>query len=187
MPDLPLSTGKRILRLPRTRTLSWSAVSLEFVHLLILALWVGGSTAIASLALPALLETGANPQAVSRTALDLLGRLSLLGCGAGSFLLLTTLLMHLLTLRTVRLILAQAIILLAMTAIAVALQIWLAPELYRLLRVDPEIFSDPALSSSLERFQDLFTLYVSALLLQSLLGAVLLSAGVRRWYRYLRT
>ena len=73
----------KVLAFPRTRRLSWTALALEFGHQLVLALWIGTLVAVASLAVPALLEASQDTQLGARVILDLLTRVSFLGCGAG--------------------------------------------------------------------------------------------------------
>jgi hypothetical protein len=178
-------TAGKVLALPPVRRLSLTAMTVEFSHQLVLALWIGSLVAIASLAIPSLLDAEAGSQPV-RTALDLLGRLSLVGCGAGSFLLLTTMLMHLLSLRGPRTVLLQIGLLLVMTLAAVALQVWLAPTLATILRTTPDLLEGEVVTPQLVRFRGLFGLYLGCLLGQAALGSVLLLTGVRRWYRYIR-
>jgi len=158
-------------------------MALEASQQIALALWIGTLVASASLAVPSILDAVSDPVEASRSALDLLARVSFLGCGAGSFLLLTTFLMHLLGLRSLRAALVQAALILIMAIAATALQVWLAPEMGKLLRATPELFQGEA-GAALQRFRRLFGVYLGVLLLQALLGVVLLLSGVRRWYTY---
>jgi hypothetical protein len=175
------SPGK-ILPLPRTRRLSLTAMALEAGHQIVLALWIGALVAISSLAVPCLLDAVSDPVLASRAALDLLSKISFLGCGAGSFLLLTTLLMHLLNLRSTRCALAQAGLILAMALVATAVQVYLAPEMSRCLRTHPDLFQQAGQDA--EHFRFLFGVHLALLLLQALFGITLLLMGVRRWYAY---
>jgi hypothetical protein len=156
---------------------------LEFSHQCVLSIWIGTLVAIASLAVPSLIDSMADPLHGARIILDLLARVSFLGCGAGSFLLLTTLLMHLLSIRGARGALVQAALILGMTLIATALQVWLAPAVSGLLRSHTDLFTAGP-SAELTRFRSLLTLYLVLQLLQALLGIAQLLLGIRRWYRY---
>ena len=174
----------KILAFPRTRRLSWTALALEFGHQFVLALWIGSLTAIAGLAVPSLLEAAQDTHQGARVILDLLARISFLGCGAGCFLLLTTLLMQLLSIRSTHAALIQAALILAMTGIATTAQLALAPSLSGILRDHPDLFDGRSAPPELLRFRSGLTLYVSLLLAQALLGAAQMLLGIRRWYRY---
>jgi hypothetical protein len=158
---------------------------LESSHQIVLAIWIGSLVGIASLAVPTLLDAVGDSTLAVRVALDLLGRLSFLGCGAGGFLLLTTMLMYLLNLRGARAAVGQAALILAMALLATGLQIWFAPRLSALLRQNPSLFAPNAAAPELARFRALFALYLGLILTQALCGAALLLMGVRRWYRYI--
>lgn len=170
---------------PRARRLSWAALALEFSHQLVLALWIGALVAIASLAVPSLLDATDDPRAGAHAVLDLLARTSFLGCGAGCFLLLTTFLMHLLSIRSLRATVVQASLILGMTGLATVAQLWLAPSLSTLLRNQPDLFQGASPTPGLIRFRSLLTLHVEIFLGQALLGASQILLGVRRWYRYI--
>jgi hypothetical protein len=174
----------KVLALPRTRRLSLTAMTLEASHQIVLALWIGSLVAVSSLAVPSLLDAVSDPALAARASLDLLAKLSFLGCGAGSFLLLTTLLMHLLSLRGRAGAMLQAGLIVAMSAVAVGLQLGLTPEMDRLLRTAPALFQDPAAAGSLARFRLLFGVHLGLLLVQAGIGMGLLIMGVRRWYAY---
>jgi hypothetical protein len=173
----------RVIPLPRTRRLSMAAMVLEAAHQVLLALWTGSLVFAASLAVPAILAGVPDAGQAVRLSLEMLGRLGLLGCGTGSVLLLTTLLMHLLTLRDPRTILGQVILILLMTAIATWQQVYLAPRAWELLRAAPElaVASAPA---ELQQIRSLLGTYLALLLAQAMLGLALMLAGLRRWYRY---
>jgi hypothetical protein len=174
----------KILTLPRTRRISLTAMALEFSHQLVLALWIGSLVATTSLAVPALLDTVPDPGPAARACLDLMGRLGLIGLGAGSYLLLTTSLMYFLSLRQIRTLALQAAFLLSMSMVTVATQVWLAPHLFGLLRANPDLLTGGSAGADLSHFRTLFGSYLGCLLLQATLGAVLMLAGVRRWYHY---
>ena len=175
----------KVLAFPRTRRLSWTSLALEFGHQLVLALWIGTLVSIASLAVPSLLEATQDTSLGARVILDLLARISFLGCGAGCFLLLTTLLMQLVSIRSTQAALAQAVLILGMTGIATAAQLWLAPSLSTILRDHPDLFQNRSPSLELLHFRSGLTVYLSLLLTQAFLGAAQMLLGIRRWYRYI--
>jgi hypothetical protein len=176
---------QKVIPLPRTRRISWSAMVLEATHQVVLALWTGALAFAASLAVPMLIAGLADAREAVRLSLEMLGRLGLLGCGAGSLLLLTTLLMHLLTLRDPRTILGSVVLILIMTAISTGQQVLLAPRAWELLRAAPELTATAA-PSELARLRSLFGTYLALVLAQVLLGLMLMLAGLRRWYRYIK-
>lgn len=151
---------------------------------LILAIWVGALAAVASLAVPSILDGGIDPVLEVRISLDLMGKLATLGCGAGGFLLLLTLLMYQLSMRTARGTLFQVLLLLSMTGMATALQVWLAPALSGMLRMTPDLLTAGATGAGAAHFRVLLGAYLALLLVQALIGAGLLLTGIRRWYRY---
>jgi putative copper export protein len=177
----------KVISLPRTRRLSWASVTLEYAHQLVLALWFGGLAAIALLAAPSLLSTLAEPREAAWAALELVLKTSFLGAGAGAFLLLTTLLMHLLALRSVRATVLQTAFLLAMTFAAVTLYVAVAPPMEDLLRGEPSILAADRANAGLVHFRALHRLSDLLVGVQLFLGATLLVLGVRRWYRYVPT
>ncbi len=187
MPQPQKPSPGKVIPLPRTRVLSWSAMLVESSQQLVLAVWIGSLTAVAALAVPTLLTNPRDPAEAVRIALDLLGKIGFLGCGAGSFLILITLLMYQLAMRSVRGTLAQLAMLLVMTGIAVGLQVWLAPAISTLVRSLPDLFSAEHPPAEAARFRTLFGAYLALLVGQALVGSGLLLTGVRRWYRYLAT
>lgn len=173
----------KVIPLPRTRRLSLTAMVLEAAHQVLLSLWTGALVFAASLAVPAILAGVPDAGQAVRLSLEMLGRLGLLGCGAGSLLLLTTLLMHLLTLRDPRTILGQVVLILAMTAVATGQQVFLAPRAWELLRAAPDLAMASA-PAELRQLRSLLGTYLALLLGQAMLGLALMLAGLRRWYRY---
>jgi hypothetical protein len=181
LPQAQHPAPAKVVPLPRTRHLSWTAMLLESSHQIVLAIWIGSLVGIASLAIPTLIDgLGDHTQAV-RVALELLSRLSFLGCGAGGFLLLTSMLMYLLSLRSARAATGQAAVILVMTVVAIGLEVWLAPAVSGLLRRNPDLLGG---GPELSRFRSLLGLHLGLLIVQALLGSALLLMGVRRWYRY---
>jgi hypothetical protein len=165
--------------------MSWSAMVLEATHQILLSLWTGSLAFAASLAVPMLFAGLTDAGQAVRLSLDMLGRLGLLGCGAGSLLLLTTLLMHLLTLRDPRTIIGSVIFILAMTAISTGQQVLLAPRMWELLRAAPDLTASAA-PAELAELRSRFGTYLALVLVQALLGLALMLAGLRRWYRYVK-
>lgn len=186
MSDLQLdSTATRLFSLPETRKLSWIPIALECAHQLVLACWVGGITVLGFMVTPNLYRLLEDAGEAAWVSLDLTMQLNFISAGAGSFLLLITLVMYLLTLRGHRTILVQMVLLLGMTSAAVANHVWIAPQLSEILRQTPNIFTDATLLFELEQF-DRFT-QISLVLqgVQVALGSGLLFLGVRKWYRYI--
>ncbi|MBK8231150.1 MAG: DUF4149 domain-containing protein [Candidatus Eisenbacteria bacterium] len=176
----------KVVSLPRTRRLAWASVCLEYAHQLVLAFWIGGLAAIALLVGPSLFSSIEQPQEAAWAGLELVLKTSFMGAGAGALLLLTTLLMHLLSLRSVKTTLIQTGFLLGMTFAAVTIYIAVAPPMEELLKNDAAmIFADPT-SASATRFAQLHRLADLLVLAQIVLGASLLLLGVRRWYRYVQ-
>jgi hypothetical protein len=176
---------QKVVSLPQTRRISWTAMVLEATHQVLLSLWTGSLAFAASLAVPMLFAELADARQAVHLSLEMLGRLGLLGCGAGSLLLLTTLLMHLLTLRDPRTILGSVVLILTMTAISTGQQVLLAPRAWELLRAAPELTAAAA-PVELARLRSLLGTYLALLLVQALLGLALMLAGLRRWYRYIK-
>jgi len=176
----------KVISLPRTRRLAWASVALEYAHQLILAFWVGGLAAVGLLAVPSLFTSITAPTDAAWAGIELLLKTSFLGAGAGAFLLLPTLLMHLLSLRSIRATLVQTTVLLGMTFAAVTLYVAVAPPLEDLLKTDTTLFTDPT-GAGAKRFVSLHRLGDLLVWAQIALGASLLLLGVRRWYRYVPT
>jgi hypothetical protein len=159
---------------------------IEFAHALILMLWVGSLAGFAAVVVPTLMASLPSREMAASAILAIFEQTAFLGCGAGAFLLLTTLLMHLFSLRAVRTTLAQMILLLVMTAAAVVSQVLLAPKLTALIRelhapIASLAESDPARI----RFGRLIGASMAMLSLQIVAGVGVLVFVVRRWYRYL--
>lgn len=176
----------KVLALPRLRKTHLSLTLIEFAHALVLMLWIGSLAGFAVVVIPTLMTSIPSREMAVRAILAIFEQIAFLGCGAGAFLLLTTLLMHLFSLRPVRTTLAQMILLLVMTSTAVGSQLVLAPRLndaIRALVVPLESLpdSDP-LRVNIGR---LLSASTAILTLQIAAGIVVLFFVVRRWYRYL--
>ncbi len=181
-----IATAGKVVAMPRVRKTSLSLTLLEFTHTLILMLWVGSLAGFALVVIPVLFTSLPTQELAARATLAILERTAFLGCGAGAFLLLTTLLMHLLSLRATRATLTQMLLLLAMTGAAVGSQITLTPKLSALMAglpapLDALAPADP----SRVAFGRLQMTALSLLLFQILAGIGVLVFAVRRWYRYL--
>lgn len=178
----PELNPRKVVSLPQTRRLSWTYVALEFTHQLVVSLWVGGWAAAGLLAGPSLAATLDNPADAAWAWLQLVLRLSFLATGAGGFLLLTTLLMHLLSLRDVRLTMTQTVLLLLMTFASLGIYLGIAPAMEQLLQQRSDLFD--ATSEAHTRFVRFHHWALWGVGLEVVLGALLLLIGVRRWYRY---
>ncbi|MCA9727063.1 MAG: DUF4149 domain-containing protein [Candidatus Eisenbacteria bacterium] len=173
----------KVVPLPETRRVSWVPVALEFTHQLVVACWTGSLVGLSFVVVPGLYGTLRDPNEAAWSCLDLIMRLDFIAGGAGAFLLLTTLLMYLLALRTSRATLTQTGVLMAMTAAAVANHVLVAPKMAALLRTAPDLLTGTDLVTR-GRFDDLSRMGMGLLAFQIVLGASLLFLGVRRWYRY---
>jgi hypothetical protein len=174
----------KVVPLPETRRVSWVPVALEFTHQLMVACWTGSLVGLAFVVVPGLYGTVRDPNEAAWSCLDLTMRLDFMAGGAGAFLLLTTLLMYLLALRTSAATLTQTGILMSMTAAAVGNHVLVAPKMAALLRSTPDLLTGTDLIAR-SRFEDLTRIGMGLLGLQIVLGASLLFLGVRRWYRYI--
>jgi hypothetical protein len=159
---------------------------LEFAHTVVLMLWVGSLAGFALVVIPVLISSLPSRDLATRATMAILERTAFLGCGAGAFLLLTTLLMHLLSLRPVRATLLQMLLLLTMTGAAVMSQLSIAPELESILVKVPAALN--ALANEDQHLRDLArlqTLSLCLLLYQVAAGIGVMVFAVRRWYHYL--
>lgn len=177
--------ARKVVVLPQVRRTSLALTLLEFAHSLVLMLWVGSLAGFCLIAVPVLSSSLPSKDLAARAILAILERTAFLGCGAGAFLLLTTLLMHVASLRRMRATIVQMLLLLGMTAAAVVSQIALTPRIQSLLadlrRGDLAIGS-AALDGA---FRTLLATTLWLLSLQIAAGIGVLLFAVRRWYRYL--
>jgi hypothetical protein len=180
------AAASKVIALPRVRKTSLSLTLLEFSHALVLMLWVGSLAGFALVVLPTLMTALPTRELAITTALEIIGRSAILGCGAGAFLLLTTLLMHLFSLRATQSTLTQMMLLLVMTASAIVSQIIVAPKLQRLVAQLPAPFDSLAPDDPTRLLLTrAYTTETVLLLVQIVAGAVVMLFAVRRWYRYL--
>ncbi|MBD3163466.1 MAG: DUF4149 domain-containing protein [Candidatus Eisenbacteria bacterium] len=176
----------RVLAFPQVRKSSPGLTFLEFSHALVLMIWVGSLAGFALVVIPSLFTTLPSRELAARATLEILERGAFLGCGAGAFLLLTTLLMHLLSMRATRAVLAQVGLILLMTGASLSSQILLSPKLRGLLRDLPGPMETlPADHPSLAAIGRLQQVELALLLLQIVAGVAILAFVVRRWYRFL--
>ena len=176
----------KVIPFPQVRKASLSLTLLEFAHTLVLMLWVGSLAGFALVVVPVLFSSLPTRELASRTILAILERSAFLGCGAGAFLLLTTLLMHLTSLRHTRATLVQMVLLLTMTGSAVVSQLILTPQINELLgRLSGPFDALPPGDPARGEFGRLHTIAIAILLLQVAAGVGVLLFAVRRWYRYL--
>ena len=184
-PTRPVGDGKVIL-FPRVRRTNLGLTVLEFTHALVLMVWVGSLAGFALVVFPVLISTLPSRELAARAILAILEETAFLGCGAGALLLLTTLLMHLLSLRETRTTLAQTVLLILMTAASVGSQLLLTPRIRALLTglagpLDSLAADHPA---RLE-FSRLLGTEMVLLTVQIVAGICVILFAVRRWYRYL--
>jgi hypothetical protein len=180
-----VAAGK-VIPMPQVRKASLSLTLLEFAHTLVLMLWVGSLAGFALVVVPVLFSSLPSRELASKTVLAILERSAFLGCGAGAFLLLTTLLMHVTSLRQTRATLVQMVLLLVMTGTAVVSQLTLTPRINTLLGglaapLESLSQGDPARGE----FARLHSIAIAVLLVQVAAGVGVLLFAVRRWYRYL--
>ncbi|MDM7914545.1 MAG: DUF4149 domain-containing protein [Candidatus Eisenbacteria bacterium] len=176
----------KVVALPKLRKASFSLTLLEFAHSLVLMLWVGSLAGFGLVVGPALLTVMPDPEMAFRAMLAVTERSAFLGCGAGALLLLTTLLMHLLSLRQTRTTIVQMLLLLVMTGAAVASQIWLSPQIQAVLASLPaSLAAVPAGDPLRAQLSRLNRLGMGVLTVQVVAGMGVLFFAVRRWYRYL--
>jgi hypothetical protein len=179
-------SAAKVLALPRLRKTHLSLTLIEFAHALILMFWVGSLVGFAAVVIPALMSSLPSRELAAHAILAIFEQTAFLGCGAGAFLLLTTLLMHLFSLRAVRTTLLQVMLLLVMTSAAVASQLLLAPKLNGLIRtLQAPLDTLPVTDPTRITFARLITASTAALAVQITAGTGVLFFVVRRWYRYL--
>ena len=179
-----VESGK-ILTLPRVRKTSLSLTLIEFSHALVLMLWVGSLAGFALIVMPSLPYSLPNRELAVQATLAILERSAFLGCGAGAFLLATTLMMHLLALREARAVVVQIALVLVMSLSAILPQILIAPRITDLLHSLPAPLATLSVTdpSRLELAR-LLGIGTGLHLLQIVAGAIVLLFAVRRWYRY---
>jgi hypothetical protein len=179
-----IESGK-VLALPRVRKTSLSLTLLEFSHALVLMLWVGSLAGFALIVIPSLLYSLPNRELAVQATLAILERSAFLGCGAGAFLLATTLMMHLLALREARAVVVQIALILVMSLSAILSQVLIAPRITDLLHDLPAPLATLARTNpSRSELARLLGLGTGLHLLQIVAGAIILLFAVRRWYRY---
>ncbi|MCA9754359.1 MAG: hypothetical protein KDA27_01045 [Candidatus Eisenbacteria bacterium] len=172
----------RLVSLPKTRRLSWIPTALEFTQQVVLGSWMGGILVFGVLAVPQLRLVVDDARDAAWAALELSMQLNFVSAGAGSFLLLVTLMMYLLALREQRATFVQIAVILGMTGAAVASHVAVGPRIADILREHPDL---ALLAPDLRTTLDALGAWNAALMtVQFVLGCVALAPGVRRWYRY---
>jgi hypothetical protein len=184
-PARPAEGGKVIL-FPRIRRTNLGLTILEFTHALVLMIWVGSLAGFALVGFPVLISTLPSRELAAQAILAILEQSAFLGCGAGALLLLTTLLMHLLSLRETRTTLAQTGLLVTMTTASVGSQLMLTPRIKSLLAglagpLDALAANDPTRLA----FNRMIGTEMILLTVQIVAGVCVILFAVRRWYRYL--
>lgn len=176
----------KVLALPRLRKTHLTLTLIEFSHALVLMLWVGSLAGFAAVVVPTLMSNLPSREMATNAILAIFEQNAFLGCGAGAFLLLTTLLMHMFSLRPVHATISQMILLLVMTTSAISSQLFLAPKLTELLKtlqapLDSLAANDPTRLA----FGRLLAISMGVLVVQIAAGMGVVFFVVRRWYRYL--
>lgn len=180
-----IASWGKVIAIPRVRKTSFSRTIIEFAHSLILMLWVGTLSGIAVIVIPSLFYSLPNGELAIRAMMEILERGAILGCCAGAFLLITTLLMHLFSLRGTQAVFAQVLLLLIMTFAAVTSQIVITPKMNGLIQsLASPLAALPSADPKLEEFARLRNLQMGALTIQIASGMLILFLTVRRWYRY---
>jgi len=162
----------------------WNAQILEYLFLLGVTLWMGAHTTSALLVAPLVLKVSPPTLEMSLLLIKLIENLGYIASAASGILLLTTVGMHLMQLRSRRTILLQLGLILVMTIAAVLPILWLVPKLTALLRM--AALADGQMP---ETSLDVLTRIVAGIgtvgALHLFFGAILASLGVRRSYRYI--
>lgn len=180
------SPGGKVILFPRVRRTNLGLTVLEFTHALVLMVWVGSLAGFALVVFPVLISTLPSREMAAQAILAILEETAFLGCGAGAMLLLTTLLMHLLSLRATRTTLLQTGLLIVMTALSVGSQLLLTPRVRGLLAsVTGTLDSLPVDHPARVEFGRLLGIEMGLLAVQILAGILVILFAVRRWYRYL--
>lgn len=174
-----------ILTLPKMRKTSLSLTLVEVAHSLVLMLWVGSLAGFALVVIPSLPSSLPTQELAVLATLAILERTAFLGCGAGAFLLLTTLLMHLLSLRRTGAVLVQMSLLLFMAISSVLSQVLLAPRVSALLKQLQAPLATLAAGNPIRlELARLQGLEMIILMFQILAGVIVVLFAARRWYRY---
>jgi hypothetical protein len=178
-------TGAVIYPLPRPVP-DWAAQILEFTYLLGATLWMGVHASAALLTAPLAARSPEVSIAMGRLLVWLLESLGYVAAIASGILLLAVLGMHLFALRRPVTILLMLSLVLVMTALAVGPQLWLIPKVASQLRL-AELEPDAAAGTTI---REALLLAIRGMGLMGLLhlffGAILVTLGARRCYRYPR-
>jgi hypothetical protein len=180
------SPGGKVILFPRVRRTNLGLTVLEFTHALVLMIWVGSLAGFALVVFPVLISTLPSRELAAQAILAILEETAFLGCGAGAMLLLTTLLMHLLSLRATRTTLIQTGLLIVMTGLSVSSQLLLTPRVRGLLTsFTGTLDSLPPDHPARVEFGRLLGIEMGLLAVQIVAGILVILFAVRRWYRYL--
>jgi len=171
-----------VLSMPRP-TPDWKAQTLEYVYLLGGTMWMGVQAATVLLIIPFLAQSTGQSIEAARLVVGVLELLGYVATGAAGILLIITVGMHFLRLRTPAVVLSQLILILLMTAVAVLPHLMMIPKLSSILRLD-QVTGEGLNGANL----NLVVQSTSGLGIMGLLhlffGALLVSMGTRRCYRY---
>lgn len=178
----PLAMEGHIVSFPRPVP-DWLGQILEYLYLLGATLWLGVQ-ATSTLLIAPLVARHTTPSLEStRLVLWLLENLAYVATIASAILLLTIAGMHLLKLRSPRMILLQLFLVLVMTVTALGPMLMLVPKLTSMIRV-AAITQTNFADSSREVITQVTLALGSMGLLHLVSGAMLIALAVRRRYYY---
>ena len=167
----------------------WGAQVLEYVYLLGTTLWMGVHSASVLLVVPLLADHAGESVPLARAIVGIFEMLGFVTSGAAGLLLIATLGMQVLKLRTPQAVLIQLILVLLMTVVAVLPHLMLVPKLSSALRAaslppsaadEPPVGASESLTALLASLRGLGAMGM----LHLFFGALLVGLGTRRCYRY---
>ncbi len=179
LPDINWSLAHSIPRpIP-----DWNAQVLEYLFLLGLTLWLGAHATSSLLVAPLIIKNAQSTLAMTTLLISLIENLGYIASFSSGILLLTTVGLHLLQLRTRTTILLQLGLILVMTLAAVVPLIWLIPRITALLRF-AALNEGTMPQDSIEVLSRTVTGLGAMGVLHLMFGAILSALGIRRCYRY---
>jgi hypothetical protein len=181
----PLRVSSQLISMPRAVP-DWPGQVLEYVFLLGATLWLGIHASTALLTAPLIARSAEPTFEIIKLLIWLLEALGYTSTVVSGILLLTTLGMHLLKLRTQTAVLVQLGLVLFMTVAAIVPQLWIVPKLSSLLRLAslaPEATGGAGSDALVITTTGLGTMG----LLHLLFGSILVAMATRRCYRYPRS
>ncbi len=175
-----------VISLPRPVP-DWGAQVLEYVYLLGTTLWMGVQASGVLLIVPILTQRASASGELSVVLVTIFEMLGYVASAAAGLLLLATLGMHVLKLRTASGILVQLILILLMTIVAVVPHLWIVPKLSSFARMLPLHATETGEPSQGHALLMSHLTGLGAMgMLHLIFGALLVGLGTRRCYRYPR-